>query len=247
MTARLPRPLYAVVPAAGVGARMGAALPKQYLSLGGRTIAEHTVTRLLAFAPIRQVVVAVAEGDGWWPDLAVRAQHRVTTVIGGASRAESVRAGLDAVLEQAPSAWVLVHDMARPLVRLSDIRALLGAVDAGNRSSGAILARRVSDTIKRSDGKRSDGEQRIVETLDREHIWRALTPQLFSARELREALAGGGGSLTDEASAMEAAGHHPVLVEGRADNIKITVPEDLALARFYLQRQEEEGTAWRFA
>lgn len=242
VTARLPRPLYAVVPAAGVGARMGAALPKQYLSLGGRTIAEHTVTRLLAFAPIRQVVVAVAEGDGWWPDLAVKAHHRVTTVTGGASRAESVRAGLDAVLEQAPSAWVLVHDMARPLVRLSDIRALLGAVDAENRSSGAILARRVSDTVKRSDSG-----QRIVETLDREHIWRALTPQLFSARELREALAGGDGPLTDEASAMEAVGHHPSLVEGRADNIKITVPEDLALARFYLQRQEEEGTAWRFA
>lgn len=241
MIARLPRPLYAVVPAAGVGTRMGAALPKQYLSLGGRTIAEHTLARLLAFAPICQVVVAVAEGDGWWPELAVNGHHRVTTVIGGASRSESVCAGLDAVLEQAPSAWVLVHDMARPLVRLSDIRALLSAVNAEDRNSGAILAQRVSDTVKRGDAG-----HHIVETLDRDSIWRALTPQLFSARQLRQALTDRSDALTDEASAMEAAGHHPALIEGRADNIKITVPEDLVLARFYLQRQEEEGTAWQF-
>ena len=113
----LPPPLFAVVPAAGVGARMGAGLPKQYLTLQGRTLAEHTLGRLLAFAPLQAVVVAVADGDPWWPELAVAGHPRVTSVTGGASRARSVLAGVAAVLERAPDARVLVHDMARPLVR----------------------------------------------------------------------------------------------------------------------------------
>jgi len=230
--------LYAVVPAAGVGARMGAGLPKQYLSLDGRTVAEHTITRLLAFAPIRQVVVAVADGDPWWPRLDVARHRRVRSVTGGASRAGSVRAGVAAVLEQDPDAWVLVHDMARPLVRLSDIQALVD----GCGDDGAILARPVTDTIKRADQS-----QRIDATLDRRHIWRALTPQLFPAAALHRALDGDLDGITDEASALEAAGRHPALVQGQADNIKITLPEDLALARFYLAAQEQEGLSWRFA
>ncbi|MBM1143380.1 2-C-methyl-D-erythritol 4-phosphate cytidylyltransferase [Alcanivorax sp. ZXX171] len=235
MTPSKPRPLYAVVPAAGVGARMGAALPKQYLTLEGRTVAEHTLTRLLAFAPLRRVVVAVAAGDPWWPELDVARHRRVQTVTGGASRAASVRAGVAAVLARDPDAWVMVHDMARPLVRLSDIQALVD----GCGEDGAILARRVTDTIKRADG-----DDRIAATLDRRHIWRALTPQLFPARALHDALGGDLDAITDEASALEATGRHPALVEGRADNIKITLPEDLALARFYLGTQEEEGLAW---
>ncbi|HCE39805.1 MAG: 2-C-methyl-D-erythritol 4-phosphate cytidylyltransferase [Alcanivorax sp.] len=235
MTPSKPRPLYAVVPAAGVGARMGAALPKQYLTLEGRTVAEHTLTRLLAFAPLRRVVVAVAAGDPWWPELDVARHRRVEAVTGGASRAASVRAGVAAVLARDPDAWVMVHDMARPLVRLSDIQALVD----GCGEDGAILARRVTDTIKRADG-----DDRIAATLDRRHIWRALTPQLFPARALHDALGGDLGAITDEASALEATGRRPALVEGRADNIKITLPEDLALARFYLGTQEEEGLAW---
>lgn len=234
----LNRPLYAVVPAAGVGARMGAGLPKQYLSLDGRTVAEHTVTRLLAFAPIRRVVVAVAEGDPWWPQLSVARHRRVRSVAGGASRADSVRAGVRAVLDEDADAWVLVHDMARPLVRLSDVQSLV--IRGAEGDDGAILARPVTDTIKRADAG-----NRIDATLDRRHIWRALTPQLFPARALYDALAGDLSAITDEASALEAAGRHPALVEGRADNIKITLPEDLALARFYLAAQEEEGLAWR--
>ncbi|MEP4525402.1 MAG: 2-C-methyl-D-erythritol 4-phosphate cytidylyltransferase, partial [Alloalcanivorax venustensis] len=108
----LPAPLFAVVPAAGVGARMGAGLPKQYLTLQGRTLAEHTLGRLLAFAPLQAVVVAVADGDPWWPELAVARHPRVTSVTGGDSRARSVLAGVAAVLERAPDARVLVHDMA---------------------------------------------------------------------------------------------------------------------------------------
>lgn len=238
-------PLYAVVPAAGVGARMNAGLPKQYLTLAGRTLAEHTITRLLAFAPIREVVVAVAEDDPWWPELTVSGHRRVRTVTGGASRAESVRAGLAAVLEQAPSgAQVLVHDMARPLVRLSDIRALVATVAAQADDRGAILALPSSDTIKQS-GEDTE-RQRVVATLDRAHVWRALTPQLFSAQVLYQALAKAGQHLTDDASAMEAAGYRPALVVGQADNIKITLPADLSLARFHLRAQEEEGLAWQF-
>ena len=156
---RSPPPLFAVVPAAGVGARMGAGLPKQYLTLQGRTLAEHTLGRLLAFAPLQAVVVAVAEGDPWWPELAVARHPRVTSVTGGDSRARSVLAGVAAVLERAPNARVLVHDMARPLVRLSDIQALL---DYDDRGDGAILARPVTDTIKQADA-----DTRIRATLDR--------------------------------------------------------------------------------
>ena len=176
----LPPPLFAVVPAAGVGARMGAGLPKQYLTLQGRTLAEHTLGRLLAFAPLQAVVVAVADGDPWWPELAVARHPRVTSVTGGDSRARSVLAGVAAVLERAPDARVLVHDMARPLVRLSDIQALL---DHDDRGDGAILARPVTDTIKQADA-----DTRIRATLDRSLIWRALTPQLFDARRLHDAL-----------------------------------------------------------
>ena len=238
----LPPPLFAVVPAAGVGARMGAGLPKQYLTLQGRTLAEHTLGRLLAFAPLQAVVVAVADGDPWWPELAVAGHPRVTSVTGGDSRARSVLAGVAAVLERAPDASVLVHDMARPLVRLSDIQALL---DHDDRGDGAILARPVTDTIKQADA-----DTRIRATLDRSLIWRALTPQLFDARRLHDALLSAlrddPEAITDEASALEAAGARPALVAGHADNIKITVPEDLALARFYLRAQEEEGLAWQF-
>lgn len=233
-----PKPIFAVVPAAGIGTRMGAGLPKQYLSLAGRTLAEHTVARLLAFAPIQELVVAVAPGDPWWPELDASRHRRVRTVSGGASRADSVRAGLAAVLAQAPDAWVLVHDMARPLLRLSDIQALLDGCD----EQGAILALPVTDTIKQA------GAGACIEaTLDRRQIWRALTPQLFPAGALHAALAGERAGMTDEASAMEAAGWRPRLVAGHADNIKITVPEDLALARFYLEKQREEGLAWQFA
>lgn len=229
--------LFALVPAAGTGERMGAALPKQYLSLRGRTLAEHTMARLLSLARIDAVVVAVAEADPWWPALAPARDPRVRTVTGGASRAESVLNGLACLLPEAREQdWVLVHDMARPCVRLSDIENLLAAAGPG----GAILALPSTDTIKQAEG------DEISTTLDRTCIWRALTPQLFPLgllhRCLREALASGG-RVTDEASAVEAAGHRPRLVTGRSDNIKVTLPEDLPLAEFHLERQEEES--WR--
>ena len=222
-------PLYAVVPAAGIGERMGAGFPKQYLSLAGKTLAEHTLNRLLSFAPIDRVLVAVSAQDPWWPTLGVSSHPRIATVTGGAARAESVRNGVSQALALGgESAWVLVHDMARPLVRLSDIQNLLDQTDR----QGAILALPVVDTIKQADDS-----NHISATLNRDCVWRALTPQLFPARPLLDALQGDLTGITDEASAMERAGCSPALVAGHGDNIKITVPEDLALARYYLGRQ----------
>ena len=233
-------PLYAVVPAAGVGSRMGAGFPKQYLSLAGQTLAEHTLNRLLSFAPIHKVVVAVSADDPWWPTLAVSRHPRIQTVAGGDARADSVRNGVAAVLDEGGAdAWVLVHDMARPLIRLSDIQSLLDQTGP----QGAILALPVVDTIKQAAE-----EQHIAATLDRAHIWRALTPQLFPAQALLAALQGDLATITDEASAMERDGWQPGLVAGHSDNIKITVPDDLPLARFYLSRQQgddsSEGEPW---
>lgn len=234
--------LFALVPAAGAGRRMGGELPKQYLTLRGRTLAEQTLARLLALGRIERVVVAVAADDPYWPSLPPARHHRVTTVTGGASRAASVLAGLDAVAEEAgDSDWVLVHDMARPCVRLSDIEKLLHATG----SEGALLARPSTDTLKQAG---DDGA--VDATLDRQRIWRALTPQLFPLGLLRDSLRRAlaeGAVVTDEASAVEHGGGRPLLVAGHADNIKVTLPGDLALADFHLARQEEEGLRWTFA
>lgn len=240
MNSVISGPLYAVVPAAGVGSRMGAGFPKQYLSLAGKTLAEHTLNRLLSFAPLHKVVVAVSDNDPWWPTLAVSRHPRIHTVSGGDTRAASVRNGISTVIrEGGADAWVLVHDMARPLVRLSDIQTLLDQTD----TQGAILALPVVDTIKQANE-----QQGICATLDRDQIWRALTPQLFPASDLLAALQGDLTGLTDEASAMECVGWAPALVPGHRDNIKVTVPDDLPLARFYLSQQQGndggEGGQW---
>lgn len=232
--------VHALVPAAGAGRRMGAALPKQYLSLRGRTLAEHTMARLLSLASIDRVVVAVAADDPWWPTLPPVSHRRVETVTGGDTRAESVRCGLEALLGVAGEHdWVLVHDMARPCVRLSDMERLLAS--AGEH--GALLARPLTDTLKEADDQGF-----VLGTPDRRRIWRALTPQLFPVTALHRALVEAleaGAAITDEASAMERAGWRPRLVTGRADNIKVTEPADLPLAGFHLQQQEEEGLQWQ--
>lgn len=237
--------LFAVVPGAGTGQRMAAGLPKQYLTLRGSTLAEQTLTRLLALARIQRIAVPVAENDPWWPELALASHPRILGCSGGASRADSVVAGLEALLASAGARvhdWVLVHDMARPCVRLSDIERLLNACG----DDGAILALPVTDTVKQADA-----QQQIERTLDRSVIWRALTPQLFPLGALLDALKSGLSSapaqVTDEASAMEMAGARPLLVAGRADNIKITLPDDLPLADWYLAQQEQEALQWQSA
>jgi 2-C-methyl-D-erythritol 4-phosphate cytidylyltransferase len=223
--------LWAVIPAAGSGRRMGAATPKQYLPLAGRTVIEHVLDRLAAHPRVAGIVVVLAEDDGWWPALGYRNAKLLPPAPGGATRAQSVANGLTALLGHArPEDWVLVHDAARPCVTRADLDALIAAaVD----DHGALLALPVHDTVKRADAA-----GRVTGTVDRRHLWRALTPQLAPIRILADALEqarAAGVEVTDEAMAMERAGFRPHLVAGGGENIKITVPADLALAEYYLR------------
>ncbi|AMF95341.1 2-C-methyl-D-erythritol 4-phosphate cytidylyltransferase [Vibrio fluvialis] len=228
MTAKIT----AIVPAAGVGSRMQADRPKQYLILHGHTVLEHTVEALLRHPDVGQVVVAVSDNDPYFGSLTLANHPRVVRVSGGKERADSVLSALDYVCQHQLSEWVLVHDAARPCVEHADISQLIAT--AQTHTVGAILAAPVRDTMKRADGG-----QNIDHTVDRVALWHALTPQMFRAQPLMQALThalAAQAVITDEASAFEWLGQKPALVAGRADNIKITQPEDLALAEFYLSR-----------
>lgn len=217
---------WAVVPAAGKGARFGGALPKQYSPLAGRTVIEWALAPLLDDSRIRGVVVALAPDDEHWVRLPLSADDRVRTVTGGAKRSDSVRIALRALAGEAGSSdWVLVHDAARPCLGSADLDRLMevGASD----EVGAILAARVPDTLKRAH---ADG--RVQTTVDRHDLWRALTPQMFRLGELADALERTveQEAVTDEAMAMELTGRRPLLIPGDPGNIKVTTPDDLVLA-----------------
>jgi len=233
---------WAVVPAAGVGRRMGGEIPKQYLPLGGRRVIEQSLSRLLDHPSVRGVCVVLSAGDLWWRQLSLASDSRILTVEGGEERANSVLNGLRRLEGLAsPDDWVLVHDAARPCLHASDIDRLIEAVIAGGPGvgPGGLLAIPLHDTLKLS----KPDTPCVEKTLPRERFWRAFTPQMFPIGLLRRALESALEKqldVTDEASAMELAGYSPQLVEGRSDNIKITRPEDLLLAEFYLRQQEEE-------
>jgi 2-C-methyl-D-erythritol 4-phosphate cytidylyltransferase len=223
---------WAVVPAAGVGKRMNADRPKQYLQLAGLTVIEHTLSHLLHANVFSAVAVAISAEDPYWPGLAIAKHKLVVTAPGGKERADSVLSGLKSIREKASDDdWVLVHDAARPCLTASDIHLLIDTL--GNEDVGGILALSSHDTLKNVQGNA------ILATLDRRVIWRALTPQMFRFGLLKSAMeeTAGDPRVTDEASALEIKGFTPKIVEGRPDNIKITRPEDLALAQFYLDQQ----------
>lgn len=224
---------WAVIPAAGSGSRMASAVPKQYLPLYGQTVLEHTLDALFGCERLSGIVLALAAGDDHWHALENRySARRLACVTGGRERCHSVLnalAGLAAAGAQSAD-WALVHDAARPCVRIDDIVALMDALDAD--SDGGLLGVPVADTMKRVT---ADG--RITATVERSGLWHAQTPQMFRLGPLRTALEqtlADGVVVTDEAAAMERAGYRPRMVCGHADNIKITVPEDLALAEFHL-------------
>jgi 2-C-methyl-D-erythritol 4-phosphate cytidylyltransferase len=235
-----PPRYWAVVPAAGVGQRMGSAIPKQYLPLVGRPVIVHTLETLLRYPPLAGVVVAIGADDGWWPAMAIGIDSAkpLRVVTGGVERGQSVLNGLEALREWAsPDDWVLVHDAARPCLSTEDLDRLLAELDSD--PVGGLLAVPVRDTLKQADAA-----GRVTTTVDRSRLWHALTPQMFRLGLLRDALRDAlarGLTVTDEAAAMEAAGFAPRLIEGRADNVKITRPEDLALAEFYLTRRIAGG------
>ncbi|PMH43876.1 2-C-methyl-D-erythritol 4-phosphate cytidylyltransferase [Vibrio sp. 10N.286.49.B3] len=227
--------IVAIVPAAGVGSRMQADKPKQYLVLHGKTILEHTVEKLLQHTKIQKVIVAISDADPYYSQLSLSSNPNVIRVSGGKERADSVLSGLNYLQANPSAAWALVHDAARPCVTLNDIDNLISV--ALQHSVGAILATPVRDTMKRSNQ-----QQAIVHTVEREQLWHALTPQMFRVNALRDVLSQAleqQVTITDEASAFEWLGQSPALVKGRADNIKITQPEDLALVEFYLGQNKE--------
>jgi 2-C-methyl-D-erythritol 4-phosphate cytidylyltransferase len=216
---------WVVIPAAGIGSRMQADRPKQYLLLAGKTIIEHTLDCFLDHAGLQGLVVSLAAGDPYWRKLGCANDPRVRRADGGAERADSVLAGLIRLSELGARKddWVLVHDAARPNLSRADLDKLL--VELMDDPVGGLLAAPARDTLKRADP-----EGRVQETIDRSVIWQAFTPQMFHLGALRDALAGAlaaGAAITDEASALEWAGHSPRLIEGRADNLKVTRPEDL--------------------
>lgn len=227
---------WAIVPAAGIGARMCAAKPKQYLSLAGKTILEHSLERLLRLPFVTGVVVAIAPDDDFWGHLPVSKNSRIHQVSGGAERAESVLNALNYLrgkLEK--DDWVMVHDAARPCVTAGAIEVL--CAELADDPVGGILALPVTDTIKRVSQDRS-----IESTVDRRVLWQAQTPQLFRYELLLNCLTqalASNETITDEASAVELRGFTAKVVESSGDNIKITRPSDLRLAEFILQNQLE--------
>jgi 2-C-methyl-D-erythritol 4-phosphate cytidylyltransferase len=222
--------LIALVPAAGIGSRMQSGCPKQYLQINDKTIVEHSIYALLAHPSIQRVIVALHPNDTDFSRLAIASDPRIVTVVGGETRADSVLAGLKQI-DTRQYGWVLVHDAARPCLHIDDLHKLIAAVlDA---SVGGILATPASDTMKQA----VIGENKISHTIDRTYLWRALTPQMFPVELLiacLERALNESATITDEASALEYCGFHSLLVAGRTDNIKVTHPEDLALATFYL-------------
>ncbi len=229
-----------IVPAGGAGKRMRADRPKQYLALQHKTIIEHTLNRLLSIDAIQGVVLSISKEDEYWQSLDYKSPKKILVAEGGKERSDSV---LNALLllqeniQDAGQVWALVHDAARPCVRVADVEKLMAS--ASQDQHGGLLALPVRDTMKRAA---ADSDE-IQQTVEREGLWHALTPQMFRLDLLIDALQGAAQKklpVTDDASAMEYAGYHPRLVEAHADNIKITQAFDLQLAEIYLQNQFED-------
>ncbi|HLY52128.1 MAG TPA: 2-C-methyl-D-erythritol 4-phosphate cytidylyltransferase [Steroidobacteraceae bacterium] len=228
-----------VMPAAGSGRRFQGGTPKQYTPLLGRTVIEWALAPFLADPRCVHAVVAIAAADLTWPRVAARlASERLSATTGGEARSLSVRRGLAALADRADAGdWVLVHDAARPCLDPRDLEELIMAVTAHGR--GGILGARATDTLKQAqtDARGHQGPP-IARTVDRADLWRAFTPQMFRFGPLCAALDAahsGGRHPSDEAQALEWAGASPLLVEGRATNLKLTSGEDLALAEAILR------------
>ena len=224
-----------IVPAAGVGKRMLASHPKQYLILNNQSVLSHTVNRLLSHKSISRVVLALSDEDDYFAQTTLADNPNITRVSGGKERVDSVLSGLK-ILDD--NAWVLVHDAARPCITHEDIDKLIEQCLMNN--CGGLLAVPVVDTMKRTMPSDNNETKMVSTTIERSHLWHAFTPQMFKTQELKEAIVEAkeqGFDITDESSAIESVGLPSLIISGRRDNIKITRPEDLALAGFYLTQQ----------
>jgi len=236
-SAKEPTTLWAVVPAAGFGSRMSSSIPKQYLPLAGKPVLQHTIDTLLGVSNLAGIVVVVAKNDPYWPALPISQHEKIHSIPGGATRADSVLAGVNYVCqyrdnETVDDVMVLVHDAARALTALSDIEQLIEQVST-HPEQGGLLAVPVQDTLKRAHALT------IQATVSRQNLWQAQTPQYFRAHDLLHALQANhsaivAGEITDEACAMEQTGKSPVLVESKFPNFKITRPNDFVVAEALL-------------
>lgn len=223
--------IIAILPAAGTGTRIGDARPKQYLDLGGRPMIAHAIDVLSRVPRISRIVVVLSPQDAHWEALMPDECRAETLAAGGATRAESVRNALRTLASAcSPEDWMLVHDAARPCIRVPLIEQFLDELEAD--PVGGLLALPSADTLKSADAT-----QRVATTLPRENVWRAQTPQMFRLRDLLPALEAMPGA-TDEAQAIEACGLQPKLVLGDSANIKVTYAPDLELAEMLLKRKE---------
>jgi 2-C-methyl-D-erythritol 4-phosphate cytidylyltransferase len=231
-------PVWAVIPAAGSGSRMHSSTPKQYLSFQGKTVLEHCLDRLLSLPEIAGCVLVLDDSDEHWDGLGYMPAKPLFTTGGGAERHDSVYSGLTTLQYRCGNeVMALVHDAARPLVSHDELDRVIEA--ARQSTAGAILATPVTDTLKKQNER-----MRIDSTLPREGLWRALTPQVFHLSPLLNALKrviDEGLIVTDDAQALEMNGYAPALVEGSADNFKITAPGDLRLAeKIWLHQRNQQ-------
>ncbi|HYM41562.1 MAG TPA: 2-C-methyl-D-erythritol 4-phosphate cytidylyltransferase [Steroidobacteraceae bacterium] len=230
---------FLIMPAAGSGRRFQGDIPKQYAPLLDRTVIEWALAPFLGDPRCAHAVVAIAESDPTWPRVAARlAGERLSATPGGDERSVSVRRGLAALAARADAGdWVVVHDAARPCLDLRDLGELIMAVTA--HGTGGLLGARAVDTLKQAqtDARAHQGPT-VARTVDRTDLWRAFTPQMFRFGPLCAALDAAHSSgryPSDEAQALEWAGVRPLLVEGRATNLKLTTSEDLLLAEAVLR------------
>ncbi len=232
---------FVVIPAAGSGRRFLSSLPKQYAALGGATVIEHALTPFESDPDCAGIIVAIASDDVWWPAIAARRSRLIEGVTGGEQRAHSVRNALRALASRVrDDDWIMVHDAARPCFSSLDLQALKGELAA--HPVGGLLAVPLADTLKRA---LEPGSQvvHVDATIERNGLWRAATPQVFRCGMLLRALEAALDSQrtpTDEAQAIEWAGHRPRLIAGRGDNIKVTTADDLALAAAILNSRPSQ-------
>ena len=229
------RLIWVVITAAGVGKRMKADRPKQYLPLLDKTVIEHTLCCFSKHKAIAGIIISLHPNDPYWEELNINLPIPYFVAKGGKERSDSVLNALQMMqneLQLDSNSWVMVHDAARPCVLKTDIDKLITTCLSGD-TVGGILAKKGSDTMKRSKADHS-----ILLTEDRENLWHALTPQMFRLKRLSDALQQAllkNIIITDEASALESSGESPLLIEASGSNIKITHPDDLALAEFLLR------------
>jgi 2-C-methyl-D-erythritol 4-phosphate cytidylyltransferase len=224
---------WVVIPAAGVGSRMGVDKPKQYISINNKTIIEHTIDCFIHREEIEKIVIAISKEDEFWPTLAISNHDKIMTAPGGEERYQSVLNSLQALSGIAENSdWVMVHDAARPCLNQSAIDRLI--IELRTHDVGGILAMPCRDTMKRAN---DDGE--IDKTVERESLWHAQTPQMFKYEKLLSAIEDALKNkivVTDESMAMERLGYKPILVQGHQENIKLTHKDDLESLKTYLDR-----------